>query len=222
MASTNSLRFAAGSDAMTATPATKEMFMPPEARSVSLPRLEDFGRVPSPAVAYREFRPLPALSDVVVCTWERTVPRSGPRPAAQRVLPDACVDFVWRRGELWSAGADTGAVMSPLTDGETITGIRLRPGAAVALLGVPAGEVRDVRVPVSAIWGGRGRELAGRLGEAGDSVTQRRLPDQAFLRARADAEARDALVMHALRRLAQRGSRVRALGAALGISERQL
>jgi AraC-like DNA-binding protein len=174
------------------------------------------------AVAYREFRPLPALSDVVLCTWERTIPRSVAAPAPQRVLPDACVDLVWRGGELLTAGPDTRAVMSPLRAGETVVGIRVRPGAAGALLGLPAKEIRDERVPLDLLWPSFGHELAERLGDATDARQRRDLLERALLRRRADADQADALVIHALALLDRSRTKVSRLGSELAISERQL
>ena len=171
-------------------------------------------------MAYREFRPPPALSDVVVCTWERTVPRSaGPRD--QRVLPDACVDLVWRDDELWVAGPDTTAVTSPLAPGETITGIRIRPGGAGALLGVPASELRDGRVPIDALWSRLGAQLVERVGAA-ETGARRRLLERAMLERRQVAREPDALVAEALRLLGRPGTRVGALASTVAISERQL
>src|SRR3954463_15310575 len=165
MASTKSLRPAAGSAATTAMLEMNETFMPRTVGAAAGSGLKNSDVVASAAGAYRGFRPLSALSDVVLCTWERTVPCSEDAPSAQRVLPDACVDLVWRSGRLWTAGPDTQATMSPLTEGGAIVGIGMRPGAAGALLGLPASEVRDDRVSVEALWPRAGRELAERLGD---------------------------------------------------------
>ncbi len=116
-------------------------------------------------MAYREFNPPPELADVVACTWERSIPALG-IPAAQRVVPDACVDFVWLGGRLQVAGPDTKAFMSQIAPGGTVVGLRLRPGAAGSMLGLPASELRDARVALEDVWNRRGAELAERLGSA--------------------------------------------------------
>jgi AraC-like DNA-binding protein len=203
-------------------PVTNETFMRGKLRAAGVPGLKISDVVASGAVAYREFRPLPALADVVLCTWERIVPGAEDAPAAQRVLPDGCVDLVWRGGGLWTAGPDTRAVMSPLTQGETVVGIRMRPGAAGALLGLPASEIRDDRVPVGLLWAAAGEELTERLADAGRPSRQRRLLEHALLRRRAAAEPPDALVAHALALLGRSGTRVAGLSRQLAISERQL
>ena len=121
-------------------------------------------------MAYREFGPSRRLADFVTCTWEREI-APAPSPGAARVLPDGCVDLVWRGGDLFVAGPDSRAFVSPVDPGETIVGLRFRTGTAGQVLGLPASELRDARVPVSEIWGA---ELAERLGEAPSARRSRR------------------------------------------------
>src|SRR4051812_2431578 len=90
--------------------------------------------------------------------------------------------------------------MSPLVPGQTIVGIRFRPGAAGALLGLPAKEIRDARVPVDALWR-NGGELVERLAASPRSQGRRALLERALLARRADAELPDPLVAGALRLL---------------------
>lgn len=94
---------------------------------------------------YHERAPHPALRPFVVCTWSDF---SGPATGA--VLPDGCIDVVWAGDDVVVAGPDTGPVL--VTSGGS-AGIRFRPGAAPAFLGVPASELRDRRVPLAALWG---------------------------------------------------------------------
>jgi AraC-like DNA-binding protein len=181
--------------------------------------LEDFRRrLVLPAVGYREFDACPALANVVACTWQRTVAADG----RQRVLPDGCVDLVWRDGALNVAGPDTGAWMSPVGPGAAIVGLRFRPGAAGSALGLPASELRDMRVALEDVWGRAALELADRLGEAPDAGAQRRILEEAIVERRAAMDEPDGLVLDATRALGRPRSRVRAVGDRLGLSDRQL
>ena len=132
-------------------------------------------------MAYREFHPRPDLGDIVACTWQRTVAGAG----RQRVVPDGCVDLVWRGGKLSVAGPDTGAWMSPVDPGAAIVGLRFRPGAAGTALGLPASELRDLRVALEDLWGPAACELAERLREAADAGAQRGILERAIVARRA-------------------------------------
>jgi AraC-like DNA-binding protein len=165
--------------------------------------------------AYREYRPPAGLEPVVACLWEN----EPAEPRAQRVVPDGCVDLIWVADrELVIAGADTGPRVVDLPAGTRASGIRLRPGAAGALLGMPASELRDRQVPAALVWGAQiarleeamaGAEPAGRLELLAGAVARRGV-------------APDALVVAAARRLAAHTARVGGVAAELGIGERQL
>jgi AraC-like DNA-binding protein len=172
-------------------------------------------------VTYREFRPRADLSELVVCTWEREVPNVDVPPAT-RVLPDGCVDLIWHGGGLIVAGPDRGAFLSAPRPGTTIVGVRLRPGVAGPVLGLPASELRDTRVPLDAIWGRRGAELTEGLANAGSASRRRRLLERIVLDRLSRTGEPDQLVLAATRRLGLPGSRVGSLTSALGTSERQL
>jgi len=98
--------------------------------------------------SYRELRPPAGLEPVVACLWEN-------EPAedrVQRVVPDGCVDLIWLGGrELVIAGADTGPRTVDLPARTLSSGIRLRAGAAGALLGLPAAELRDRQVAATLV-----------------------------------------------------------------------
>lgn len=100
------------------------------------------------ASRYRELGPrvLPApWRDLLECAW-RTEVAAGAASHEQRVLPDGCMDLLLLDGRIVVAGPDTTAHLAPSAPGSTITGLRFRPGALPALLGVAADEVRDRRV----------------------------------------------------------------------------
>jgi methylphosphotriester-DNA--protein-cysteine methyltransferase len=164
---------------------------------------------------YRELRPPRGLETRVACLWEHY-------PAldrAQRIIPDGCLDLIWlAERELVVAGADTGPRSAALPGGCRSSGIRLRPGAAGALLGLPASELRDRCVPAELVWGVQ----AARLAEAMAAAHPARRPQllaAAVARCRAEP---DALVLAAARALALPQARVAGVAAELGVSERQL
>lgn len=166
---------------------------------------------------YRELRPPAGLLPLVACLWEH----HGLSNREQRVIPDGCVDLVWLGGELVVVGADTGPVVLKPSGEEgsaPASGIRLRPGAAGAVLGIPASEVRDLSVPIREVWPGLGPalddelaavDLPGRLDVMARTVLQRK-------------GERDGLVAAAARRLANPGAKVSAAAFDLGVSERHL
>lgn len=94
-------------------------------------------------VGYREFPPPHRLRDLVECGWTR-----GGSAEPGRVLPDGCMDLIRMDGRVVVAGPDTSAHHSG-PHRETVCGLRFRPGVLPRLLGVPASEVRDERVPVA-------------------------------------------------------------------------
>jgi AraC-like DNA-binding protein len=170
--------------------------------------------------AYREFAPSPPLHALVACRWSRTVPEDDPADSTL-ILPDGCVDLVWRGGKLIVAGPDRRSWRSPVRAGEVILGVRLRPGVAGAVLGMPASELLDSHVPLEELFGSRAAQLAERLNEAEDREGMYLLLEALIASAVMEATP-DPLVLAATRRLGFPGSRVDELARALGISERQL
>jgi AraC-like DNA-binding protein len=87
------------------------------------------------------------------------------------VLPDGCMDLLWSDGRLLVAGPDTRAYV-PSGPPATWAGIRLFPGTAPALLGVPAHELRDRRVELADLWPAREvRRRTGRIAAAAHPAT---------------------------------------------------
>ena len=93
---------------------------------------------------YRETPPPAGLADVVACLWTR-IGTGEPT----RIVPDGCADLLLIGGELTVAGADTGPRTVTLPAGVECFGVRLRPGAAGAVLGMPASEVVDLQVELA-------------------------------------------------------------------------
>jgi AraC-like DNA-binding protein len=96
-----------------------------------------------------------------VTVWTRT-----DGGGTYRVLPDGCMDLVWRDGALLVAGPDTAAHVTRDEPGTSYAGLRFAPGVGPAVLGAPAREVRDRRIPLDALWPGpKARHLAERAAD---------------------------------------------------------
>jgi AraC-like DNA-binding protein len=98
----------------------------------------------------------------VSCVWVSVTPAAGGPPT--RVLPDACTDLIWRGGTGVSlAGPDTGPVLVASPPGSVLAGVRFRPGAGGAVLGLPLSAVLDHQLDPddlrTALPGGRGASL---------------------------------------------------------------
>ena len=164
--------------------------------------------------SYREYASPTGLEDVVGCLWEN----DRVRLKSQLVVPDGCVDLVWFGSEgLKVVGADTGPhVVEPL--GSSTAGIRLLPGAAGAVLGIPASEIRDQQVDLSLVWGSQTGLTAEVMSAATPSHRLELLAREVLQR----HAVPDPLIVAAARALAQPTARVAQVAEGLGVSERQL
>jgi AraC-like DNA-binding protein len=153
-------------------------------------------------------------SPLASCTWEQWADA----PHQQRIVPDACVDLIWSGDKLTIAGPDTRARVESLTAGTRIVGVRLHPGAAGAVLGMPASELCDNAPDATNVLG---RDAAAALLEALASD-----PDPHALLLRAievrGVDAADPLIVAAIRALGRPRARVAAVADELGLSARQL
>lgn len=164
--------------------------------------------------ARREHRPPAGLELLVECLWENE-PETD---IVQRVVPDGCVDIIWlHERELVITGADSHARRVPLRGATRLSGIRLAPGAAGPVLGIPASEVRDQDVPLALVWGKQGSVLADAIAAAS---APRRLHLLAEMVAQRNATL-DPLVNAAMGRLNAADARTGKIAAELGVSERQ-
>jgi AraC-like DNA-binding protein len=171
---------------------------------------------------YEERTPRPELASLLSSVWVQQISPDAP-PYAHLNVPNGCVELVCRVG-------DTPQIVGPLTrgavellaPGSTVVGVRFRPGAAAALLGLSPSELVDDTVAADAVWG---RALV----EVGERIALCPTPDEGmalieqFIAGRAAVVAGpDPLVAEAVRRLMPWGVQdVGSLRTSLFISERQ-
>jgi AraC-like DNA-binding protein len=113
---------------------------------------------------YCEATPTEALRRHFRCAWSHRVAADHAGPIT--VVPDGCVDIVWRGGLLQVAGPDIEAALPEPPAGSLILGMRFAAGAAARWLGLPMSELVGRQVPLAELWGRRAGELADRIGAA--------------------------------------------------------
>ena len=147
-----------------------------------------------------------------VTVWTRT-----DGGGVYRVLPDGCMDLVWCDGSLLIAGPDTTAHVTRDRPGTSYAGLRFAPGTGPTVLGAPAREVRDQRIPLDALWPApEARRLAERAADDPAGVLEKWATDR--LRSAAPADPLPGAVAAAL----ARGRTVGAVADRTGLGARRL
>jgi hypothetical protein len=113
---------------------------------------------------YYEKPVLPVLRRHFSAVWFHRKPLGVTAHSA--VVPDACAELVWCRGNLLIAGPDRQVSLEPVPPGTTAVGMRFLPGAVAALLRVPASEIVGARLQLDCFWSGKAQELIGAIGDA--------------------------------------------------------
>jgi AraC-like DNA-binding protein len=135
---------------------------------------------------YREFAPPDALAPYVRCAWEQRI-GDAPRPYEQPVFPDGCIDLVADDHGAFVAGPATGPAVVTMPARSITVGVRLRRGAAPAILDAGAQNLLDLNVSFEDVWERDGAATAGRVR---DESPDRRLPTLLdFISARLDLNA---------------------------------
>jgi AraC-like DNA-binding protein len=163
------------------------------------------------------------VAHILLC--RETIPDG--QEIVERVLPDGAVRLIFHFGDAPS-GVAVGASALPnvicLRDRIEGLSVTLRPGAASALLGLPAGELAGSAVPLDTLWRGDAAGLLERIADAPDDVTRvERLQSALHERLRDDGAMHDGAA-HAARLIADSGGRLRLreVADAVGVGERRL
>jgi AraC-like DNA-binding protein len=135
---------------------------------------------------YRELPPPAAMAAFVECVWEQRI-GDVDRPYEQPVFPDGSIDLVADEHGAFVAGPATRPVVVTMPSRSITVGVRLRRGAAPAILDAGAQNLVDLNVSFDDLWGREGAATAGRIG---DQSPDRRLPTLLdFVSARLDRKA---------------------------------
>ncbi|GGC76602.1 helix-turn-helix domain-containing protein [Chelatococcus reniformis] len=160
---------------------------------------------------------LPEAKGATVCTWWGATGWS----RRLRLFPDGCIDLVWDSVKLVVVGHADVAFTGHLPAQGTNVGIRLQPGAARAVLGIPASSLRGRTVRLCDILPSAGAVEA-RLGKARTSAEQR-LALEWLVADRLEVGAAPVdVVLEAVGQLRDGATRVQEIAASLSVGERNL
>jgi AraC-like DNA-binding protein len=170
---------------------------------------------------YREFPTEEPLRHFVECLWV-FVPAPDHRGQPLRVLPDGSTDAVFAPTSNIQITGTTCRfrILSPTN---WLVGIRFRAGAAGAVLGFPAKELRDRIIRLEELWGTRGREMDQRLLGATEPFEALMKLQKIFTASAPTASSMDRTVRQAVELLTRApGTSVKALTRGVFLGERQL
>jgi AraC-like DNA-binding protein len=173
--------------------------------------------------SYRERRPARALAGHLASVWIQSVAADG-APYTHRTVPHGSIELSVELGSAPQVtGPQTGPVIDTLAPGTTVVGVRFHPGAAPAMLGVPASELVDLTVAWDEVRGPSGRALGETMAAAASPQQAATILENAVMHLLADAASPDPVVRAAVQRLQPWGAAdVGSLPSSLYISERQL
>ncbi|NRF65757.1 AraC family transcriptional regulator [Aquincola sp. S2] len=189
-----------------------------------------------PAGTMQGFAVAPPLREFVanITAYREQIPDG--RAVEERVLPDGAVHLIFNLGDAPTIGGQAafaaeavGASAAPavlhLQGRVAGLSLTLRPGAAAALLGVPASEIASTAVSLEALWRHDAGELLERLAAARDDAARVALLQEVLQRHLnpADRSVRQQ-AMQAARLLAESTGNegLRDVTQSLGIGERRL
>lgn len=116
---------------------------------------------------YLETAPEHALRDSFQCAWVNHLPDE--QLEAVTVVPDGCIDLIWRGGRLSVVGPDVSPARPDLQGGDTVLGVRFQPGAASLWLNLPISEIVGLEVDMQDIWGERVLQINAGVNRAGNT-----------------------------------------------------
>jgi AraC-like DNA-binding protein len=159
-----------------------------------------------------------------LCLWIQEVAAGGSR-YEHRTVPSGSIEIACSlsTGLVRVIGPRTSPAAGWLEPAETVVGVRFRPGAAPALLGVRASELLDLEPDLQELWGTQAVEVGEAVASARSTAEAALHLEQAILARAAIAPDPDRLVADAVALLQPwRTRQVKAVTSELFVSTRHL
>jgi AraC-like DNA-binding protein len=174
--------------------------------------------------SYNEQPPSLRASSLVQCVWVQHISSAGSF-YDHRTVPNGCAEISCALGTglLRVSGPKRAPALQRLPPGETLVGLRFRPGAAPAVLSTPISDLVDLEVELERLWGRSAVSLGEQLAEAASTQDAARLLEQVVIARSSARPERDSLIAEAVERLQPwRDGDVTRVAAELFISPRQM
>jgi AraC-like DNA-binding protein len=174
--------------------------------------------------SYNERSPGLRASSLISCVWVQEISSAGSF-YEHRTVPNGCAEISCSlvTGVIRALGPKAAPALQRLPPGETLVGVRFRPGAASAVLGTPMSDLVDLEVELERVWGRSALVLAEHLAEAASVADAAHLLEQAVITRSAPAPEPDSLITEAIGRLQPwRAGDVSQVASELFISPRQM
>lgn len=186
-------------------------------------RLGAAGERHAPSQIFRERLPSPGLGRHVTCVWIQHVPCDA-TAYLHRTVPHGSIELVCSVGAVPNVvGPQTGPTAEVLAAGTSVVGVRFRPGAAAAVLGLPVSELADRVVRSDELWPGSATTLGERVAAAASLAEAAAVLEAEVHQRLAEEPGFDPIAEEAARwLLVGRSSGIGPLASYLGMSERQL
>jgi AraC-like DNA-binding protein len=173
--------------------------------------------------SFRERLPVRRLEPYVTSVWIQQVPRTAP-PYRHRTAPNGSAEIMCQVDRVpVLIGPQTSPAEYVVASGTVAVGVRLRPGALAAVIGIPAAELVDHRVRLSDLWVTRADAIGELVADAKSAAAAAIVLEASVASALTDDYVPDPIVAEAVCRLQRgNGGDVASLAAAIGLSRRQL
>jgi len=175
-----------------------------------------------PMSRYQEFCPAGPLAPYIECLWTLTPEPLDGSARPDRIYPDGAADVVVAPGKRAAVHGPAGSFRL-VSVGNPTLGMRIRVGAAAAVLGVSPTELQSGPLTVSMLWGKLGSELDEQLSTETNPAYCAAILTRALTRRLANGARLDEAVLATVERVRRSPEvSVRRLASDAGLCERHL
>lgn len=189
---------------------------------------------------YLEKQPSPHLAEYVKCFWSMEDSAPATLAAPEPVVPDGCLEIVFNladRFHRFHAANDIETQPATIVAGQMRRSVLIKPTGRISLFGIrfqhagafpffqfSLSELTDRIESIDSVWGASGKEIEGRIFEAGTFAERTAVVETIFTSQLTSNKKFDRSIIEAARLIVGKdgGVPIRRAAKSVGVSERQL